>query len=863
MNKQETPQYKYFDFAVELIFLALVFLAPTVFDRRIGIVFSGTKTAVIRVLSLLILTAWSFKILIFREHKFLRSILDWPVVSYMLACTVATLTSVHVLVSFMGFYGRYEGLSTIYVWGLLFFVVTNFIGTKEQFRRIAMTSVTAATLMSIYGIIQRMGADPYRWGGVVTWHRIIATIGQPNFLAAYLLMAFFFGLAVLVMNKPSPDSSAGKNFIDRAASQAVVLLPFIGYLSSFILMIYKINTTVFPVLVLCWAVITFLALLFVFMSKDSDPLILNSLLVFFCLPSMFTAILFTQSRGGLLAFLGAGTLFMLLVKREALIQSWRKLGALALVLMIISGFTLIHPRFSPIKRFAEEVKVEEGDEAQDLDKVKEEKLAGMELKGAAGSRIETWKSAYRIIASRPFFGIGPEVLKMVFPRFETELFRFKEAFHVKQDRCHNEVFDVGVTKGLVSFLIYIWLIFLFYRLGLSRLRGSYDDDMKIYFAGILAAATSYFIQNIFSFGVVAISTLLWIMFGMIAVPSIRDDSENDLPAYKGISISDIPWLSAAAVLFALVVLWYLSTVQFRADRLYKSGKVNVGSGRFKEAIVDFRESLEISPYEGGTMTYYGITHLNVAQNVQDKRRWHELAIPIFETAVIADPYNADNYHILGKAYLTLHAYGVSGSIDRALEYTNNAIAIDPYYAEAYHNRGLIYETKGDLQAAAKEYETAFMINPNLGNAMQRYGAVMTSLGKTDEMLERFENAAERYPGFMPVLENLAISYSMLGRESDAIKVYNDMIKRQPRRVKTRVDLARTYVRVNDLDAAKSELQQVIIEDPTNVDAHNTLGLVYSKQGLREGAIKEFEQVLIIDSNNGYARNMLESLGAGK
>ena len=58
--------------------------------------------------------------------------------------------------------------------------------------------------MSVYGVIQRHELDPYMWGGVVTWQRVIGTIGQPNFLAAYILMAFFLGLVLFMAEKKAP-----------------------------------------------------------------------------------------------------------------------------------------------------------------------------------------------------------------------------------------------------------------------------------------------------------------------------------------------------------------------------------------------------------------------------------------------------------------------------------------------------------------------------------------------------------------------------------------------------------------------------------------------------------------------------------
>ena len=113
-----------FDLVMEVLLLVLIFLVPTIFDRRLGIVFSGTKITFLGALVSIVLSWWAIKILIFREHRFVRTALDWPIVTYLLSITVATITSVHVYTSLVGFYGRYEGLTTWYLLALLFFIIS-------------------------------------------------------------------------------------------------------------------------------------------------------------------------------------------------------------------------------------------------------------------------------------------------------------------------------------------------------------------------------------------------------------------------------------------------------------------------------------------------------------------------------------------------------------------------------------------------------------------------------------------------------------------------------------------------------------------------------------------------------------------
>ena len=287
MNKISS---KHFDLIIEIVILLVVFLVPTIFDRRLGIVFSGTKVAFMRSLGIILLSLWTMKLLIFKKHCFARTVLDWPVVAFLLCTTVATLTSVHVYTSFVGFYGRYEGLSTWYLYGLFFFVVTNYMKSFEQLKRIVMMVLAAGTYMAIYSIIQRHSLDPYMWGGVVTWQRVIGTIGQPNFLAGYMLMAFFLGLAVLLMNKG--DEKAPINWFE----QLFPLGYFIAIQAIFLIMIYNFDIQNVVQWYLCFIAMSVSALFFVFNFQSMHPLVLDVFISINILLS-YICILYTQSRG--------------------------------------------------------------------------------------------------------------------------------------------------------------------------------------------------------------------------------------------------------------------------------------------------------------------------------------------------------------------------------------------------------------------------------------------------------------------------------------------------------------------------------------------------------------------------------------
>ncbi|MGB9613303.1 MAG: O-antigen ligase family protein, partial [Candidatus Margulisiibacteriota bacterium] len=502
---------------------------------------------------------------------------------------------------------------------------------------------------------------------------------------------------------------------------------------AFVVMIYSLEAQDVLVWYLAFGLITLATILFAFNYYKLHPFALDFLfgasliLIYVCL-------LYTQSRGGYLGFFTAAVFFALAAGRNWLLDNWRKLSVLFLIILAITAYTMSRPEFSPFERFASEITTVE---EKGVEKKVESRL---ELKGAAGSRGETWKSAFKIIADNPLFGVGPEVLKMVFPRYETELFRFKEAFHVKQDRCHNETFDVPVTKGLIAFFAYLWILATVFVSGGKKLKNSTPQE-RLLLAGVLAAILAYLIQNQFSFGVVAITSLFWILWAMVG--AIKSEEKGGSEAIK---ISEFPYLFGALVGVVVIFLVYLSFISFRADIYFKSGKTYLEMRQFSSAVKELKESLQIYPFEGVTISHLAIAYLNMG-NVSEAIKYL-----IYGTQV--DPFNADNFLMLGKVYLSFYDRGQKEALVESKKYADIALKIDPYYAEAYELKGQIAERQGKLNEAWNWYQKAYEVNPTLVSVMQKIEEFAKKLGKSVEARKLLESGLEKFPDNIDIFKTL-------------------------------------------------------------------------------------------------------------
>lgn len=116
---------------------------------------------------------------------FKKTILDIPLFLFLLSQIISTFLSIDIHTSIFGYYSRLNGglLSTvcylILYWSLVPHLTNNL---KNNLIRISLLS---GLFVSIYGIAQHFGIDKNWWIQDVQ-SRVFSTLGQPNWLAAYL-----------------------------------------------------------------------------------------------------------------------------------------------------------------------------------------------------------------------------------------------------------------------------------------------------------------------------------------------------------------------------------------------------------------------------------------------------------------------------------------------------------------------------------------------------------------------------------------------------------------------------------------------------------------------------------------------------
>jgi len=218
------------------LYYILFLLTPLLMFSGTSELFEFNKMMFIYLIAVLVFFFWSLKSFLDKKFTFKRTKLDIPILLFLTAQVVSFVFSIDRHTSFFGYYGRFNGglLSTITYLFLYFGLVS--LQDSISGESILKTSVISSLLVVAWGLPGRFGHDlscllfSGRFNNSC-WtdqfkpaERMFSTLGQPNWLGAFLAINFFIGLYFLL--------AKSKNIRANIFYTAYLILDFCGILFS-------------------------------------------------------------------------------------------------------------------------------------------------------------------------------------------------------------------------------------------------------------------------------------------------------------------------------------------------------------------------------------------------------------------------------------------------------------------------------------------------------------------------------------------------------------------------------------------------------------------------------------------------------
>lgn len=196
---------------ITTVIYLLSILVPLVFTIINYELFEFPKFIILLSGSLVIAVAWAIHIYQTHDYRLWKKdspastkIIHWSILAILGTQLLSTIFSIHPYTSFWGYYSRFhQGLLTTICYSLIYFAAVKWLDKRSTLKLIKI-SVGTAFFVSIYAILEHFGIDKKFWIQDVQ-SRVFSTLGQPNWLAAYLIPNIFLTLYLALSNKNKKD----------------------------------------------------------------------------------------------------------------------------------------------------------------------------------------------------------------------------------------------------------------------------------------------------------------------------------------------------------------------------------------------------------------------------------------------------------------------------------------------------------------------------------------------------------------------------------------------------------------------------------------------------------------------------------
>jgi hypothetical protein len=359
-----------------------------------------------------------------------RSYIFLPFMAFIVFYAISVIFSAVPHNSIWGGYDRMQGLYTNASFWIIFMLAAVNIKTREQVQRLISTVIFTSIPIVAYCFIQRLRLDPVPWQQMDPSIRVSATMGNPIFLSAYLIITIPLTIARFVR-----DIRSNK---------------FVAYTLYGVLAVLQIIT--------------------VFLSQSRGPMMgmFGSLFIFVLLYAWF----YRQRKlfWGMVGASIAGMIFLLLFNLPHIMKFQNQPDTVGVAVPVAKAppkaatGTAIAPASETKAGLAETLWYKTFWPLMNIPYVRQfGRLFETAPHSSGRTRIILWQGVWKLITDKDerhrfFIGWGPESLSTVYYKNYTMELASLEGSNVHADRTHNHYLDVWVMHGLLGLIAYLSLL---------------------------------------------------------------------------------------------------------------------------------------------------------------------------------------------------------------------------------------------------------------------------------------------------------------------------------------------------------------------------------------------------------------------
>jgi putative inorganic carbon (HCO3(-)) transporter len=675
------------DKTIEYSFYALFFLIPLIMTPWNFELFEYNKMMITYVLTIIITASWLIKMVLAKKFIFKHTFLDFPLAIFFASQLLSTIFSIDRHTSLWGYYSRFHGglLSTI-SYLLLYYALVSNLDRKKVFNSLN-TLLISALLVALYGLAEHFGIDAKYWVQDVQ-NRVFSTLGQPNWLAAWL----------------------------------IALMPLV------------------------WAFAINLKLLPAQAGKTKNL----KLYLYYSLSALFYLILlYTKSRSALAALTPSYLLFWGLVfwlsKKEVKtpLKHFLITSSLFVLITFVAGSWLWRPylesarqKFSFLPPVFAQVSAEKPEPTQIIPEVAQGGTESQTIRNIV------WKGAIEIWKHYPLFGSGVETFAYSYYNYRPVEHNLVSEWDFLYNKAHNEYLNLLATTGLVGLGSYLLLIGAFIWLSIRMLTNKNTPNKSKYLVnGLLAGYVSILITNFFGFSVVPVA-ILFFLYPAMAIDIARIKEQESTRIKEKQTSPDYSQYAGIAVILLLTFYFLLRLAQFwYADVLYARGEKSLKSGYQQQAFQELQRAVSFNPNEPVFRSELGYSASLLAQ-IANQQKEEQIRDQLINTAISqssqalsVSPKNLNFWKNRVKSFYSLAEIDPK-FLQPALESLLEAIKLAPTDAKLWYNLGILYTKLEQPDKAIETLEKTVEMKENYQSARYALALLYEEFGQREKAIEQ-------------------------------------------------------------------------------------------------------------------------------
>ncbi len=725
---------------IKLGFYLLFILVPLILTPWNYELFEYNKMMVTYGLTVIIVGAWLLKMVYLKEIRIAKTPFDIPILAFLSSQLLSSLFSMDPHVSWFGYYSRFNGgMLSIISYVLLYYAFVSNFGETIRPRdnktvrknddsssdltvlpsyRLLTISLATAVAISLYGVAERLGIDKNLWVQDVQ-NRVFSTLGQPNWLAAYLvaLMPLAWSFAL--------KSQQEKNHISWSLSSVFWVLVSILFFLVLLLTRSRSGLLGFAV-----ADIVFWGLLFLTRSDLVNRSHAEKVSPFQAKQLVFPFII-CHLAFGIIVFLN-GT-YIPKIDRYFSLQGWKE-------------------------RFTQSTMKQSGNETISETKASDYTAPLLETGGTQSSiirkyvwqgAVNAWKSSTKTL----LIGTGTETFAFAFYQFRPAGHNMTSEWDFLYNKAHNEYLNYLATTGIFgigSYLLFIgafiwWLLKRYQCISASmRQRKNVDttDAIDALTPALFAGWVSVLVTNFFGFSVVIVQLFLF-LFPAMAVVSYQ--SWRTLPFKLTPRVSK--WISFTVLLASLVLLVLLSRMWW-ADVLFAQGYRLSRSELYAQAQPVTQRAIAINPgeplyHDDYSTTLAALTAMAVEQKQATiAAALAKQALTESDRAITISPKNVNFWKSRTKIFYSFSTFDQEFN-PAAITALTRAWELSPNDPKIIYNLAILYGRQNDNTKAIALLEQAINLKPNYRDAYFALHVFYKEVGNTQKAREVAETYLQK------------------------------------------------------------------------------------------------------------------------